>query len=108
MGSHLIDGQFQSDKYPWCKPGFVPLKLTDKRAQDFLWQYAELRRSEDSEFSDDLQTALRSVGYKPMQAVCFVCKQSSSGMTLSQQTAPPTCACCGSACVGGHWSEREP
>lgn len=26
------DGEFQSDKYPWCAPGFVPLKLTDPMA----------------------------------------------------------------------------
>ena len=59
MGDHLIDGQFQSDKYPWCKPGFVPLKLTDPWARHVLKEYAELRRSLDSGFSDDLLEAIR-------------------------------------------------
>ena len=54
MGSHIVDGKFQSDKYSWCKPGFVPLKITDKMTQAELWSYAQRRRSVDPEFSDDL------------------------------------------------------
>lgn len=65
MGSHLIDGQFKSDKYAWSPPGFVPLKVTDPMAQDLLWEYAQRRRTVDAEFADDLETALRGAGYKP-------------------------------------------
>ncbi len=62
-GEHLIDGEFQSDKYPWCEQGFVPLKVSDKMAQPLLWLYAKRRRRLDIEFADDLQEALRLQGY---------------------------------------------
>ena len=58
MAEHLIDGEFQSDKYPWCKRGFVPLKLTDPNARTVLRAYAELRRPIDAEFSKDLLKAI--------------------------------------------------
>ena len=70
-GKHLIDGEFQSDKYPWCQLGFVPLKLTDEMAQPLLWQYAETRRDVDKDFADDLQAALRLEGYDP--DACWLC-----------------------------------
>ncbi len=59
MGHHLVDGEFQSDKYPWCKRGFVPLKLTDPDARAVLKEYALRREKVDSEFSSDLWTAIR-------------------------------------------------
>ncbi len=65
MGAHLIDGQFQSDKYPATPRGKVPLSVRDLTAQDLLWEYARRRRAVDAEFSDDLETALRSAGYVP-------------------------------------------
>jgi hypothetical protein len=65
MGAHIIDGKFQSNKYPWCDPDFVPLKVTDLMAQPVLWAYAESRRAIDREFADDLQIRLRSAGYAP-------------------------------------------
>ena len=65
MGEHLINGEFQSDKYPWCRRGFVPLKITDPMAQPVLWEYAQVRRTVDAEFSDDLCEALRLAGYQP-------------------------------------------
>lgn len=65
MGAHLIDGKFQSDKYPSCPPGKVPLSTKDPMAQDLLWQYAQRRRSVDAEFAADLETALLADGYKP-------------------------------------------
>lgn len=53
--SHINkDGQFQSDKYPWCKPDFVPLKLSDPMAYDLLIEYALRRKEIDHEFSRDL------------------------------------------------------
>ena len=62
---HLIDGEFQSDKYPTCPRGKVPLSCKDPAAQDLLWEYAQRRRSVDAEFSADLEIALRSAGYVP-------------------------------------------
>ncbi len=63
MGTHIVDGEFQSDKYPTCPRGKVPLAVKDPTAQDLLWEYAQRRRSVDSEFSSDLEAALREVGY---------------------------------------------
>lgn len=64
-GAHLIDGEFQSDKYPTTPRGKVPLSVKDVTAQDLLWEYAQRRRPVDAEFSDDLETALRLAGYSP-------------------------------------------
>ena len=58
MGEHIVNGEFQSDKYPWCPPGFVPLKLTDPMAWAPLWDYAYARQSVDKEFADDLWQAV--------------------------------------------------
>lgn len=65
MGSHIVDGQFQSDKYPTCPPGKVPLSVKDKTAQDLLWAYAQRRREVDAEFADDLERALQAEGFVP-------------------------------------------
>jgi hypothetical protein len=65
MGTHLIDGQFQSDKYPTTPRGKVPLSVKDTTAQDLLWVYAQRRRSVDAEFSADLETALIGAGFFP-------------------------------------------
>ena len=59
MSKHIVNGQFKSDKYPWCWAGFVPLKTTDPMAKDLLKIYAERRRKIDPEFSDDLEAVLR-------------------------------------------------
>ena len=72
MGSHLIDGNFKSNKYDWCHWGFVPLKVTDKDAQPYLWKYAQTHRERDPEFSVDLEQALRNAGYQPLVAVPVV------------------------------------
>lgn len=66
MGAHLIDGEFQSDKYPTCPRGKVPLSTKDPTAQDLLWTYAQRRRSVDAEFSADLEAALIAKGFIPM------------------------------------------
>jgi len=65
MGEHLIDGEFQSDKYPTTPRGKVPLSCKDPLAQDLLWAYAQRRRAVDAEFSADLEEALRLQGYDP-------------------------------------------
>jgi len=66
MGAHINkDGEFQSDKYPTCPAGKVPLSVKDPTAQDLLWVYAQRRRTVDPEFSGDLEAALKSKGYVP-------------------------------------------
>jgi len=76
---HLIDGKFQSDKYPECPRGKVPLSVDDKSAQDLLWEYAQRRRAIDAQFADDLELALRIAGFSPTHPV-----------TVQQPTA---CSC---------------
>jgi hypothetical protein len=66
MGSHIVNGQFQSDKYPTCPPGKVLLSVKDATAQDLLWEYAQRRRVVDAEFAADLESALRAAGYMPV------------------------------------------
>ena len=63
MGEHLIDGEFQSDKYPTCPRGKVPLSCKDPMAQDLLWEYAQRRRNIDEGFASDLEVALLSAGF---------------------------------------------
>lgn len=65
MGSHLLDGEFQSDKYPTCPRGKVPLSCKDPAAQDLLWLYAQRRRAVDRDFASDLEHALLLAGYRP-------------------------------------------
>jgi hypothetical protein len=74
VGAHLVDGKFQSDKYTWCQPGFVPLKITDPMAWEPLWRYAQARRSVDAEFSDDLELSLRRAGFSPPEVACDHCE----------------------------------
>lgn len=65
MGAHLIDGEFQSDKYPTTPPGKVPLSTKDPAAQPHLWEYAIGHRGIDPEFTADVHAALRAKGYTP-------------------------------------------
>ena len=61
---HLTQrGVFRSDKYEWCKKGFLALKFTDPMAQDLIAEYAYRRQEIDLEFSEDVHTALRNAGY---------------------------------------------
>jgi hypothetical protein len=60
---HLINGEFQSDKYPICPRGKVPLSCKDPTAQDLLWEYAQRRRAVDAEFATDLELALKTAGF---------------------------------------------
>jgi hypothetical protein len=107
MGSHIVNGQFQSDKYPTCPPGKVPLSVKDTTAQDLLWEYAQRRRVVDAEFADDLESALRTAGYEPPVAVCFECQPSWNGRTTQTLKATPTCSRCGKTCHGGCWMIRS-
>jgi hypothetical protein len=63
VGDHIVNGQFKSDKYAWCEPSFLALKLTDRAAQPLIWEYAQTHRAIDSDLADDLETALRNAGY---------------------------------------------
>jgi rubredoxin len=72
MGAHLIDGEFQSDKYPTTPRGKVPLSTKDPTAHDLLWEYAQRRRSVDAEFSEDLEQALRNAGYTPKAPIPMI------------------------------------
>ena len=71
MGAHLIDGEFQSDKYPTTPRGKVPLSVKDTTAQDLLWEYAQRRRVVDAEFSADLERALLLAGYQHAPTRCL-------------------------------------
>jgi len=64
-GDHIVEGKFQSDKYPWAARGFVPLKTTDPDARDLLWEYAQRRRRIDADFADDLERVLVEEGFQP-------------------------------------------
>lgn len=48
-------GEFQSREYLWCKPGFMPLEISDPIARIALRWYAYLRKPIDAAFSDDLR-----------------------------------------------------
>jgi len=64
MGDHINkDRKFQSDKYPTCPPGKVPLSTKDPMAQDLLYIYAKRRQRIDAEFSSDLIECLKADGY---------------------------------------------
>jgi hypothetical protein len=69
MGSHTNkDGQFQSDKYPTCPPGKVPLSVKDPLAQDLLLEYARRRRHVDEELSRDVEDAVeRAIANEPLE-----------------------------------------
>lgn len=67
---HVIDGKFQSDKYPTCPRGKVPLSVDDPTAQDLLWLYAQRRRSVDADFTNDLEYCLQRAGYLPADKIC--------------------------------------
>lgn len=69
MGAHIdSEGRFQSDRYPTCPPGKVPLSVQDPTAQDLLWEYAQRRRAVDAEFSADLEAVLTAAGFSPRRA----------------------------------------
>ena len=67
---HIIGGEFQSDKYPTCPRGLVPLSTKDPAAQDLLHIYAARRRAgtygskeADPSFADAVVWALDKHGY---------------------------------------------
>ena len=62
--SHIVNGKFQSDKYPSCPAGKVPLSTKDPMAQDLLWEYAVRRMNLDRDFSLELKACLKADGYQ--------------------------------------------
>lgn len=56
------DGQFLSDKYDWCPPGFFAIKLTDPIGRLCLLTYAEL--TDQSELARDLRAAIKIIEEK--------------------------------------------
>lgn len=89
MGVHLINGEFQSDKYPSTPRGKVPLSVKDPTAMDLLWEYAQRRRTVDAEFSDDLEEALKLAGFAPPRT------------RLQPAVEMPVCTCgANAACAG--------
>src|ERR1700689_4288396 len=103
MGAHLIDGEFQSDKYPTTPRGKVPLSTKDPMAQDLLWEYAQRRRTVDAEFSDDLEAALVASGFPRKETVCFDCQLEAVGTVTTPLPRIPICIRCRKPCVRGHW-----
>lgn len=92
MGSHINkDGQFQSDNYPTCPAGKVPLSVNDETAQDLLWDYAQRRRAVDGGFADDLEQALLAAGFVP-PVQRFNCKECGFGVGSDSDGC---CAACG-------------
>ena len=79
MGEHIINGRFQSDKYPTCPAGKVPLSTKDPMAQDLLWEYAQRRREIDKEFSDDLEECLIKDGFNSDLLEGFVLNKNKGG-----------------------------
>lgn len=54
-----VDGEFQSAKFPWCPPGFLPLAIHDGHAADLLLEYADRREHLAPEFTEDLRVVVR-------------------------------------------------
>lgn len=77
MGINIIADKgnlsFKSAKYPWCKPGYVPLKVTDRDAQLPLLLYAHRVRVQHREFADDLVEVLKAKGVEvtPRESLMF-------------------------------------
>lgn len=74
---HLVelDGllDFQSDKYPSCPAGKVPISTKDPAGQDLLFEYAHRREvgshgssETDSSFASAVRIALQSRGFVPL------------------------------------------
>ena len=59
MGHHLTkDGEFNSDKYTWCPPGFFALKFSDPTARLAINEY--IKYTEDNELGKDLRKAVEN------------------------------------------------
>jgi hypothetical protein len=105
MGAHLVDEEFQSDKYPTTPRGKVPLSVKDTTAQDLLWEYAQRRRVVDAEFSDDLEAALKAAGYAHSPTRCLrvvaPCTSKAAYVEMRELQGDKRCKRCGQYCPGG-------
>lgn len=86
MGEHLIDGEFQSDKFPGCPRGKVPVSTKDPLAQDLLWTVAGRYDFVDHEFAMDLRQALINHGFVP-QAMAMARMTESDYADLKEDVA---------------------
>jgi hypothetical protein len=66
---HIINGEFQSDKYPTCPRGKFPISIRDKMGQDLLWEYARRHEPKDLALSQDLRSALLIAGFSPVSSI---------------------------------------
>lgn len=85
---HIVDGEFQSDKYPTCPRGKVPLSVKDRTAQDLLWEYAQRHRSVDGSFADDLEFALTEAGFATHE-----CRACDAGWATGRAQRPHVAGC---------------
>ena len=67
MGHLTKSGQFKSDKYKWCPPGFFALKFTDKLAREIIDYYASRLKGKDKELYEDLRIACMNQEQKEMK-----------------------------------------
>lgn len=91
FGPHIVDGEFQSDKYPTTPRGKVPLSVKDATAQDLLWSYAQRRRAVDAAFAGDLEIALKIAGYVPHaedDAITFTADEREELGKIAHASAP--------------------
>ncbi len=56
------DGEFQSDKYTWCPPGYFAIKLSDPIGRLCLLTYAELTDQDD--LAKSLRAAIKIIEEK--------------------------------------------
>ncbi len=105
MGAHLIDGEFQSDKYPTCPRGNVPLSTKDPAAQDLIYLYAQRRRvgshgsrEADVVFADDAIKAVRLKGFGCSPRECFFCPDCGIDVKVKVDD-DGCCATCGRDCA---------
>ena len=59
MGHHIVNGRFQSDKYPDLPPDKIILSFKDPRAWTPLRTYATL--TSDTELAEDILHRLKTV-----------------------------------------------
>ena len=105
MTAHLIDGEFQSDKYPTTPRGCVPLKPSDPMARDLLAEYARRRRSVDAEFADDLEEALELKGYTGIGSMSDLLRRDMELLRKELERAWDKLAKAEAYALAGSWEE---
>ena len=104
---HIIENEFQSDKYPSTPRGKVPLSVKDPTAQDLLWEYAQRRRAVDAEFADDLEFALRQAGYTYTNRELIPCDDEHCWRPEDREMTPEMWKSVDPACTSCGWHSSE-